>query len=61
MNNKFRFRLTVELKGKMIDWDTITHYMEDKLIEQVHLELAPCTHKDFLNRYLELDPDFDIN
>ena len=32
--------------------------MNDDLREQVHAELAPCSAKDFLTRYLELDPDF---
>lgn len=39
-------------------WDAITSYMNDDLREQVHAELAPCTVKEFLDRYLELDPDF---
>ena len=39
-------------------WDAITSYMNDDLREQVHAELAPCSPKDFLTRYLELDPDF---
>lgn len=39
-------------------WDAITAYMNDDIREQVHAELAPCTAKEFLERYLELDPDF---
>lgn len=39
-------------------WNAITGYMNDDLREQVHAELAPCSPKDFLARYLELDPDF---
>ena len=39
-------------------WDAITSYMNDDLREEVHAELAPCSPKDFLARYLELDPDF---
>ena len=39
-------------------WDAITSFMNDDLREQVHAELAPCSPKDFLTRYLELDPDF---
>lgn len=32
--------------------------MDDEIREQVHTELAPCTAKEFLTRYLELDPGF---
>lgn len=39
-------------------WDAIASYMEDDIREQVHAEKAPCTRKEFLDRYLELDPDF---
>lgn len=39
-------------------WDAITTYMNDDIREQVHAELAPCTAREFLGRYLELDPDF---
>ena len=39
-------------------WDAITSYMNDDLREQVHAELAPCSPKDFLARYMELDTDF---
>lgn len=38
--------------------DTISTYMNDVIREQVHLELAPCSPKEFLKRYLELDADF---
>ena len=39
-------------------WDAIASYMDDDIREKVHSELAPCTEIEFLNRYLELDPDF---
>lgn len=32
--------------------------MDEEIREKVHFELAPCTDKEFLSRYLELDPDF---
>lgn len=32
--------------------------MNDDIREAVHAELAPCTNEEFLERYLELDPDF---
>lgn len=39
-------------------WDAIVNYMDDDIRERVHNELAPCTNKEFLDRYLELDEDF---
>ena len=39
--------------------DTIATYMNDKIRENVHAELAPCTPEEFLKRYVELDPDFE--
>ena len=55
--------------SKMIEqfpWETIVHYMDDDIREQVHRELAPCANEDFLARYLELHrekygEDFAIN
>lgn len=46
------FRLDQELM------DTIATYMDDEIREQVHGELAPCEPEEFLERYLELDPEF---
>lgn len=46
------FTLTQELM------DTIATYMDDEVREDVHCELAPCSPEEFLERYLELDPDF---
>lgn len=40
-------------------WDTVVNLMDDEKREQVHRELAPCSNKEFLRRYLELDPDFE--
>ena len=42
------------------DMQTIAGYMTDEIREQVHAELAPCTHEAFIARYLDLDPDFEI-
>jgi len=28
--------------------------MDDTIREKVHLELAPCTNQEFLDRYMEL-------
>ena len=39
-------------------WDAIVNMMDDDNRERVAFELAPCTVEAFLERYLELDPDF---
>ena len=39
---------------------SIASYMDDDKREQVHAELAPCTNEEFLKRYLELDPEFEV-
>ena len=41
------------------DMDIIANYMNDEICEAVHRELAPCEPEEFLERYLELDPDFE--
>lgn len=41
-------------------WYNISTYMDDEKREEVHFELAPCSRQKFLDRYLELDPDFEI-
>lgn len=43
---------------KEVAMNTIGSYMDDEIREQVHWELAPCSEEAFLDRYLELDPDF---
>lgn len=51
------------IRGERItqkDMDIIANYMNDEIREQVHRELAPCEPEEFLTRYLELDPDFEI-
>lgn len=42
-------------------WETIASYMDDDIREALHAELAPCTNLEFLDRYLEEDPDFEEN
>lgn len=42
----------------MTNFYEIALYMNDKIREQVHAELVPCSPKQFLARYLELDPEF---
>jgi hypothetical protein len=39
-------------------WEAIVNMMDDDIRERVAFELAPCTNEEFLNRYLELAPDF---
>ena len=35
-------------------WESVVMLMDDKLREQVHAELAPCSEEDFAKRYCEL-------
>lgn len=39
--------------------DAIVNYMDDDKREIVHMELAPCTNRQFIERYIELDPEFE--
>lgn len=41
-------------------WEQVVEMMDDQTREIVNSELAPCTHLQFLERYLELAP-FDLN
>jgi len=44
-----------------MDWDEeVTTRMNYKINDQVWDELAPCSNRKFLERYLELDKNFDI-
>lgn len=40
------------------DMASIASYMDDEIREQVHSELTPCSHEEFIKRYLELDESF---
>lgn len=42
-----------------LHWLLAVSLMYDDIRERVHMELAPCTNEEFINRYLELDPDFE--
>ena len=46
-----------EYNGKSPRWDAVVQLMDDYTREMVHGELAPCTEKDFFDRYSELDPE----
>ena len=37
-------------------WDALVEAMDDETREKVHAELAPCSNREFLTRYLELAP-----
>lgn len=52
-----RYKKEFELTQELLD--TICTYMDDEIRERVHIELAPCKPKEFLNRYLELDSGFE--
>lgn len=48
------------------DWDAIVNAMDEDIRELVHMELAPTTDIEFLERYMELHKerygqDFEIN
>ena len=37
---------------------TIASYMMDEIREDLHQEIAPCSNEEFINKYLERDPEF---
>lgn len=41
-------------------WASIVELMDDDIREQVHADLAPCTNEEFLARYLDQDPEFEV-
>ena len=40
------------------DMANIATYMDDEIREDLHSDLAPCSHELFLRAYLQKDPDF---
>lgn len=54
-------RMTADEALPVIDdrdlWDAVVEFMDDETRERVHAELAPCTDRAFLRRYLELAPE----
>lgn len=38
--------------------DNIASYMRDDIREDLHNDLAPCSHETFIRAYLDRDPDF---
>jgi len=43
-----------EMQLLSMDWETVIHYMDDEIREQIHSELTPCINEEFLTRYMEL-------
>ena len=39
-------------------FEAVCNLMNDEIREQVNTEVAPCSNRNFIERYLELDPDF---
>ena len=46
---------------KINDFDmaNIANYMDDEKREELHNEIAPCTHEEFIAAYIEKDPEFE--
>lgn len=70
MNNRWWFgendyktvwRLDFDAPENERTWEAIVSYMDDDIREALHAELAPCTNTEFLDKYLEEDPDFKDN
>lgn len=39
-------------------WKTIVELMDNEIREQVHIELAPCTQKEFFDEYCKRHVNF---
>jgi len=55
-NNGHTFYFADQLSDDTINnyWELLILAMDDTIRENVHLELAPCTNQEFLDRYMEL-------
>lgn len=49
-NAMLRYGRNFEMSNELMN--TIATYMLDEEREQAHSELAPCTHEEFLKRYM---------
>lgn len=64
-NESCRYRITPsEEVGMMIDvlvpyWDDLVTKMDDVIREHVFSDVGLCSNEGFLQRYLEIDPDFE--
>lgn len=50
--------------GEKLDLDdglleAIVGYMDDDIRENVHNDLAPCSEEEFLDEYVNRDPEFE--
>lgn len=48
------------------DWDTVEHYMDKEIAEEIHLAIAPCGNEHFLLAYMmahteRFGEDFEIS
>lgn len=50
------YKYTKELTDDVMS--TIGTYMDDEIREALHIKLAPCSNKKFLNAYIKKDPNF---
>ena len=41
------------------DMDNIASYMDDEIREELHNEIAPCSHEEFISAYIKRDPSFE--
>ena len=43
----------VIIDGKAVDFETMVHYMDDEIREELHSKLAPCTEQEFAEAYVK--------
>ena len=37
--------------GRKLDFESVVHYMDKELAEELHMELAPCSDQEFFDAY----------
>jgi len=59
LDNGNKYYSVDDLTHEQIDnnWDRLVMFMDPDIREQVNSELAPCSNRDFLRRYLEIADD----
>jgi hypothetical protein len=59
LDNGNKYYSVDDLTHEQIDnnWDRLVMFMDPDIREQVNSELAPCSNRDFLCRYLEIADD----
>lgn len=45
--------MKVILNGCEVDFNACVNLMDDEIREALHMEIAPCTEQEFLDRYIE--------